>query len=385
MAGNLAETSFSSGPNDQAAAADAYSGATPVNAGASSEQTEQTAGEAGKELAKKAAQSIKNSPAAVSEALKTVDISGGSVDTSGSAKRLQAVLGGGTGPFNDLLGDLQAEGITALAQFTTGQPVDKADIKKLLSKNPASSFGGLGGIQDGARNVSGLNIKSLAGIKTIYDNTTMLLETDDYRTATGVTEILNAIIPAGNPLYKALDIESQMAVVDMVIKKALELGIPQAIDKIIDHIEDEKQRDEMILRNLRSAILYSDLETVDWAIDQVGAAGVFARVPDAITLIITFYRFKPETRTNQYTSLLNQLINLLVRLDANWDKFNRDGTLIRNLEPFSYMSEDAKVIFATNNTYRDLTLFAQEYPSRGLVAMAQQLYPKTYFETNGEW
>src|SRR5690606_31120606 len=99
-----------------------------------------------------------------------------------------------------------------------------------------------------------------------------------YKDASSFTKLVNAIV-GNESLMKVLDLESEGALVGLLIKQAIALGIPKAIDALLDKISDEKLKKQLMVDSLETAARSSDLVTVNKVLDIIGVPKALARVP----------------------------------------------------------------------------------------------------------
>lgn len=324
MADKIAATTFETGPTDSVAVADVYQNkpTAPVN----NQPTN-----AVKDSAIAAAQALRRNTNFKDLAeLITIEDGKASVKPKDAADKVADVIGGPNSPLADLTENIKDSLLKA---------VGFADENEL-----AAAAEGSGG--NVVKTKKGW--QTVQGIKVIYNNV-VALRNFDPKNAGDVAKLLNGI--AGNSeLAKVLDLESQFAVLGSVMKKVSELGIPDAIDMILDKLADDKERRRLILENLRQFVMNSDIYTLGKAYQYVGGPGILSRVPDFINLLMTFYRL-PFGTSKPTLTILNQVKGLMDNVQPNWHKYNRNGVLINNLEPFSYASQDALNLFALDPNF----------------------------------
>lgn len=354
----LADTVFKTGPQDSVAAADIYTTA-PDSKPATAAPTD-----AQSNVTNQAAQLFK-SKEAIGDLAKSLKIQDGkvSVDTKDLMKRIQNESGELGSPLNNLQKTLTTKILKAIGLK------DAADVAKQA---------GVAGLP-GSGNEASKKILTIQNAKVLYGTVTTIVDSaKNLKNATDVVNLLNSI--SGNStLAKLIDKEAQFAVFGNLLQQVSALGIPDAIDLLLDKLDDDKERRRLLLDNLRSLIMNSDMPSVRKAITYVGGAGILSRVPDAIPLIMTFYQFAPGTDPNNYAAKREELIGILNDIDAHWFEYSRNGTWISNLEPFTYASDDALLLCKMTTTHFVAASIGPDFRIVELVPTLQAAYPKAVF------
>jgi hypothetical protein len=197
-----------------------------------------------------------------------------------------------------------------------------------------------------------------------------------------------------------------------IMAKASEYGIPEAIDMLLAKMADDKERKRLLIENLKNFVYQSDLVSINKVIDYVGAQGALARVPDFVSLLMTFYHY-PMGVSKPTVALRDQLAATLARVDPNWYLYNRkvvndplwsvqkrrcnspgavSDNMVSNLEPFTYASPDALALFllptpatapfaVVTNIWYESALIAGSHLSRSLLELAREDFPFAVLET----
>lgn len=404
MAAKIASSTLETAPTDDLVVSDVYSAKTsePVNANKPS-SVSAAAVDVGKALQSNV--SVKDLISAT-----TVEDGKSSVSKDKAIDLFKNATGGPNSPLAALQGALQDELLDLLGIETD-----------CLKKNPAVARENRireleKAIADSKPEETACTIKtkkgsfSLTGIKTIY-STVQAIRRADLHSAQGVAAMLNSI--SGNSqLAKVLDMESQFAVLGKIMAKASEYGIPEAIDMLLAKMDNDKERRRLLIENLKNFVYQSDLASINKVIDYVGAQGALARVPDFVTLLMTFYHY-PQGVSQPTVALRDQLAATLARVDPNWYTYNRQtvndptwsaqkrrcnspGALndntIGNLEPFTYASSDALALFllptpaqspfsVVTNVWYEAALISKDYLSRNILELAREDFPFAVLES----
>lgn len=329
MATNIASTTFETGPKDDLAVKDVYQkpDKAPVNIGSN---------KARREKVQEDIQQSRNKPSNAKSALASRVLPGQepkTIDVAEATERATSIAGGNKSVIRELSSDLLTDVATKMA---------------------------------GAKDKDGLRVD--------IDGSERFISSADYKSATGVADIINTVTE-NDTLVKVLDLETEAAFIGSLVDAAVRMRIPEAIDSLLDSMSDQDEARRVASLTLAQAARQSDLTALNKIIDRIGAAKALAKEPTLISMITMYYQIPPKKNRNQHGALLSELLALLNRLDAKWDKVDRDGTEIPALEPFTYASEDALTLFRRHSDYKDRALFAREYPSRDLMQLGRRLYP----------
>jgi len=201
-----------------------------------------------------------------------------------------------------------------------------------------------------------------------------------YKDVDSLTNLITSI--TGNTgLMKVLDLQSEGALFGSIVKQAIAMGLPKAIDHILDKISDEKLKKKLMVENLEIAARMSDLDTVNKVLDIIGVQKALTRVPKLINIILTFYNIPNNEKPPTITQLKTKLFNLLSRINPTWYETKRNGETIKNLEPFTYSSRDAKTLFATDDNFRVQSMIASSYKSDNIMRLLRRSYPRGGFSS----
>lgn len=206
---------------------------------------------------------------------------------------------------------------------------------------------------------------------------------------TKVASLANAFKSIGSNVSQTgiIDEKGKFAAALGLLDQAVALGVPQLIDDIVTYVKNNKEAKRVLIESARQVIQRSDIPTLNKIIDLVGGQGVLSRVPDAISLLLMFYRFKWGTKTADYPARRAELIAVLNRLDANWNTTKRNGVATSNLSVTNYMSQNAKTLFllaqpgTTDDNFFDQpylleAVMAGAYPFRNLQQLGRSMYPE---------
>lgn len=179
----------------------------------------------------------------------------------------------------------------------------------------------------------------------------------------------------GSFVDKSSWLSSGVALLDL----AVEFGIPQAIDNIMNKVKDEKLAKRRLIEGLRGSVLRGDLDAVNKIFDYIGVEAAKQKVPDMPMLLLAGFRFPPKTQLTEHAQYRTKLLATLNRIDPNWDTEQWNGQRISYLKPFRSISQASRILLLLNDdpTYRIPVLIGSKYRFQSLIDLGKRMYPET--------
>lgn len=214
-------------------------------------------------------------------------------------------------------------------------------------------------------------LKSIESIELVKGMNALLDEVKDSALVTGTVNLL-----------------SQSTMLGEMAALSIELGIAEFVDPWVD-MAHESVKDVVWSRVGAAAIFNSDLDTLNKALDNNGSMFLDRYVGNPVTGLLKTYRYKAEDTLDDSFGLLR---DTLEKIDLKWDTREIGGVDRINLDVFKDLSEDAKIVMATNPVYRPVAQTAgmiYEQPHKEVLAdsMSQgtgrtKEYRKALYELN---
>lgn len=192
--------------------------------------------------------------------------------------------------------------------------------------------------------------------------------------ATALAQILSNV-SGSQEVIDVFDMHAEVALLGGLLDQAIDLGIPQAVETLLERIDDVEVQRRVALERLRLAALNSQLGTVRSIVDVAGADAALAKVPDIIELVTQNYSWGVNVRSDEYPAKRDELIATLDQINPRWHSKKRDGQWVSNLEPFSRASQDALTLFQMSPYALQATI-APKYPKQSYVTVARKYHPR---------
>lgn len=191
----------------------------------------------------------------------------------------------------------------------------------------------------------------------------------------------------GNPVFKALDLGAEAALVKGLLGEVSSWGIPSLVDELLGGRDYDFQH-SVVSRAAGSVLQVSDINMLEYYVNKGLSSALTNQTPDFAEQFLSQYTFPQETTPEQYPTLHAQLFNVMDNLKPTWFYTHRgtvtssDGqqtvitpTRVINLGILARISQDAHTLLASDPTTRPAVLCAKNFPSTDLVQLARKTYP----------
>lgn len=234
--------------------------------------------------------------------------------------------------------------------------------------------------QDTLVDGSDLNPQLMGRVNAVVNGAVRSFQTDDIKSAQGLFNLIGGVL-GDNSIMELVDVGAKTQLFSQIYREAINLGIPEAIDIIVAKSNDaDRSAIFGLTYGVTDAVARADLHTINTMIDRLGKDALLAASPTAILQILSAYRFTPETQEKDYAEIWNKMNSTLNRLDPDWGYRMRGSARIIDLNVFTYVSEDVKLLlnrFAPQ--FRDAVMLAPSYTYTPLLQRGREMYPLAYF------
>lgn len=244
------------------------------------------------------------------------------------------------------LGD-NKEIVAGLLGATKGKPI--SEIIKYQSNNVKAV---INGVESTIKDIKNFDTDSLGSVMTM----------------------MGAIM--GDPsMAQLIDSSAEMTMLKTLNDAAIYLGIPKAIDHILDYKKDDASARRLLLSDgLPNAVSQSDLYYISRTIDECGVGSILSRQPNIISDILANYTL-PQGEWDPQPQHLEQLVATLTRISSTW-QFAKVG---------GEQKIDLNILYKANATARQVLMFdpnlvpaiviANNFPSQPVKPFFKRCYP----------
>lgn len=199
----------------------------------------------------------------------------------------------------------------------------------------------------------------------------------DTTKAKGLSDAVSALLK-DESLKSYVDTNAYVGTALTYLDAAIELGVPDLIDKLMQSIKDKKLAKRQLIESVYSVVARADLKSLNKILDYIGSEGVLLRVPNAIQLILAAYRYPFQTKPSEYAGLKEELESTLTRIKVNWQFVTRGSENIYDFSIFTRCSRNAitLLLLDDDDTYRVPVLCAPQYLIVDYVGQMRRNYPK---------
>lgn len=266
------------------------------------------------------------------------------------------------------------DGQVGIDPRTAGARADQVagqNISGIFGTNPNLKQKALSNILGITENPRAQHITDQAGnIVRIWDGA-------DTSRASGLTTAVNALFK-DTPLGVYRDDDGILGTALAYLEEAVALGIPDAIDAIMNKMDQDKLAKQQLIDSTLMILARGDLVTLMKIMDWVGPEGIFIKVPNAIQILLGAYQFPFRSTPDQYPQYRVQFLEVLTRLKADWAYTTVEGEVMFDFSVFTRLSAHARILLLLNDdaTYLVPALAARNYPVIDLYQNLRQKYPK---------
>lgn len=265
-------------------------------------------------------------------------------------------------------GSLSLDADAAKARLNSLLGVNISSIKDLPAQAQLSATRRL-------TELAGVNVNSLT---TAAGNVIKTVDGVNARDVQGVLNGLKTVL-GDIGLSDIVDSTAQMAFLGSMMEYATDWGLTDTVQTIMNKFDvGSTERDyleEVLTTSFSAACVTGDLDNLQTIVDNTGPQKLLANYPTAISMVLTGFQFRAGTTPDTHPTLLVKLLQVLTRIDPNWDTVVRNNTAVSRLEPFLTASPDSKTLFSYDTTYWNLCLLAPSYPPQDAKALVKTFYP----------
>lgn len=329
MALQIAETSFTSGPDNKAATVDVYKDPPkrPTNA---------TPGIAPDGI--KTFGGLKLGGAPVSELLKEVAkgyASNGSIDLDGALERASGITGVTKGAMRSRGGEVTNEILKAFGFYNSDLGKNLDTITKQAGGDSFEKF-----VMGGRHNVDVLTGDVKSTLKSFKD-------------IDGLQKLSDFIgsISGDNEFIKIFNLSDSLAVFQALNKVAVEFSLPGVMDKLIEKLDAEDQR-AVVVGSSRDIYAISDMDYIETMLGHASGEELLGSNPTLLKDILANFR-----STSKYPlpdkATAEKLDSLLKRIRVKWMYSYIEGQALDvfDLDIFRTASPFARECFLSNDMY----------------------------------
>lgn len=220
-------------------------------------------------------------------------------------------------------------------------------------------------------------------VAVLYNNADLLIRTAEVDDLGDLVSLVGDLT-GNSDLAGLVNIEAEAAVIAGIAKELMAFGIPELVDDVIQQARNEAAAKAAYQYLIDPAVQGSNLSMIGKIIDSIGLTMFLENNPNAITSILGTYYFGTDVDVSQYQAKRDELVNLLVRIDANWNKILRNGVYVDYLAPYMAASKDAQALLCYTavadapSRDRILTAAGRKTQAQAVSEVIKTLYPTAY-------
>ncbi len=233
-----------------------------------------------------------------------------------------------------------------------------------------------GALKNSIGQATGIPDNILNRADVVINGVVRSVQTGDIKSASTLFGLVGGVLDDSS-LVEFLDVGAKTSLLTELYRQAMTLGVPEAIDIIVDKAGDnDKAAVYALSMIIDDAVINGNIQTVNKLIDKLGPAAVLAKFPSAVPQILASYQYATVTAAGpNFPVLYAELNTTLSRLDPNWGRRTRNGVSVLDLSVFTNISVDARAILSSTGPFVEAVQVASLYPPVALAQRGKQMYP----------
>ncbi len=188
--------------------------------------------------------------------------------------------------------------------------------------------------------------------------------------AKSFTEFLSRAL-GNEKVMSVIDLTEQAETLSRFVTLAIDLGVPELFDEIINKIQSPEGRAVAWARLASDAIISSNLPLLSQALDNVSVRELRAIVADPVKALLSNYVIADRPYSAEYISLTQ----ILTRLEPEWYLKDVEGVKYPNLSVYSSANEAAVKILSRGVEHRSYVSVASRVPRLTAMNVITNFYP----------
>lgn len=361
MAARIAETSFSTGPDNKAVTVDVYKTPplTPTN--------NQPAGSVDSSILGSLTNTENQKLGFLSSIAKRYAETGKLLaDKDSIIKNIGTVFGVTNGTVSTVSGKVMDNLLRANGFYGTGIGATVDRLSKTITGNSFSDS-----MKKGFSDVSLVVNNVRKDVKALEDL--------DFNNLTELSQAISKI-SGDNDFIRLLNLTEAASVVKAMNDMATQLYIPGVADRLMKDLSSEDRKTVTGLLN-SSLTSVTDLSTLDTIINNLTPEEIVNTNPDIIKLAVSGFTGGTEFY-HPSKEAADALISRLTKINPNWDSIRvGEGRYQSDLDVFRNFSSFAKDSFICAGYYSPELAIASSYSSKPFTTVAKELYPLIGFSS----
>ena len=191
--------------------------------------------------------------------------------------------------------------------------------------------------------------------------------------AAGFVDFLNGYLGGDSPIAGIVDSSPVLGFLKGTIEKAVEMGMPDALDALIAKVDSERDRVDILKTQVQQAALAADLETLKVIEKHMSPEEMLAQCPELVQYVLSGFRIsrlRPDATLQNY---YDELVGYFDHIDPKWVRVG----VRTKLDSFTRASTDALTVFQTIGDYRTEALIARSYSPVDIIQRIKADYPNS--------
>lgn len=264
-----------------------------------------------------------------------------------------------------------------------GFSLDTDQLKNRLIGAVGGKTGAINKLSEGFKSAvgqaTGIPAQLLNRADVVINGVTRSIATGDIKSASTLFDLVGTVVN-DSQLVNFLDVGAKTSLLSQVMREAMELGVPEAIDIVVSKANaNDKSALYALGSVVDTAVTTGNVSTVQLMVNNLGRDVIVSQYPQAVPQILASYAYTKDPVEANMRPMYDELLTVLRGIDPNWDKYNRNGEWVTNLNAFSGISNDARTLFSRYGEFSIAVLLGPQYPQTTILTQLKTMYPQTTF------
>lgn len=179
----------------------------------------------------------------------------------------------------------------------------------------------------------------------------------------------------GVDIPSALGITQLQAEVSALLAVAQKYNIPNAIKMLREKFGDKPHLNNDMIRGISMNANLGQFDMLEEMLKIMDSKTILLMNPDIIKRILSNYRFPIKYKEDMMKAEQKRVLDVLTKLDPNWDKEIIEGKTYYLLSPWDQASQDAITLFQHHPIYGGCICIGSTYPAVTLREGLNKTYP----------
>lgn len=216
--------------------------------------------------------------------------------------------------------------------------------------------------------------------KLVYGSATTIISGADANDTESLIKFVGEMT-GKSELMEYFNLGAEAGILGGIAKMLVTYGVGSLVDDLVEMAHDESVKDAIFQAIIEDAINTSDLNSINKALDKLGADGLLSERPLAIAEILAAYRFPEDFNIANIAAERKRLIDTLIRISPYWCTKLRNNVPTPDYTNFMRIGTDARTLMMVQEPERTYVIGVGSIQANTVGGVNVEMYPNAYFTT----